>query len=120
MNSIDILVIGLGYVGTTTALAFAESGWKITGFDTDHLKLCSLEKGELPFYEPGLEELLQNHAQQGNIRFVRDVKQAIENHQIFLFVWAHRLEKMEVLIYHIYNGQQNGLANICKNTKSLL
>lgn len=83
MNSIDILVIGLGYVGTTTALTLAESGWKITGFDTDHLKLCSLEKGELPFYEPGLEELLQNHAQQGNIRFVRDIKQAIENHQIF-------------------------------------
>ena len=81
----DILVVGLGYVGTTTALAFAENGWKIVGFDTDHLKLCSLEKGDLPFYEPGLVELLQKHVDQGNIQFVSDAKEAIEKHHI-LFI----------------------------------
>ncbi|SYX83636.1 UDP-glucose dehydrogenase family protein [Paenibacillus alvei] len=81
----DILVIGLGYVGTTTALAFAENGWKIAGFDTDHSKLCSLEKGDLPFYEPGLGELLQKYVDQGNIQFVSDAKEAIEKHHI-LFI----------------------------------
>ncbi|BFH69710.1 hypothetical protein J27TS7_56110 [Paenibacillus dendritiformis] len=78
----NILVIGLGYVGATTALAFAELGWKVSGIDTDRAKLDLMESGQLPFYEPGLDGLLLKHVQSGNVRFYTDPKQAIQDHQI--------------------------------------
>lgn len=78
----NILIIGLGYVGATTALAFAEMGWKVSGIDTDMAKLESMQNGQLPFYEPGLDGLLLKHVHAGNIRFYTDVQQAIQDHQI--------------------------------------
>lgn len=78
----NILVIGLGYVGATTALAFAELGWKVSGIDTDKAKLESMQNGQLPFYEPGLDGLLLKHVQSGNVRFYTDAQQAIRDHQI--------------------------------------
>ncbi|MCM3129560.1 UDP-glucose dehydrogenase family protein [Paenibacillus provencensis] len=77
-----ILVIGTGYVGTTTALVFAEMGWKVTGLDTDSRKLNQLKQGILYFHEPGLTELLQKHNQLGNINFTSDKKEAIENNDV--------------------------------------
>lgn len=78
----NILVIGTGYVGTTTALVFAELGWNVTGLDTDAQKIQQLEKGVLYFYEPGLEELLKKHLSSGQIRFTTNKEKAIQDHEI--------------------------------------
>ncbi|WP_410514012.1 UDP-glucose/GDP-mannose dehydrogenase family protein [Paenibacillus sp. BR2-3] len=78
----NILVIGTGYVGTTTALVFAEMGWNVTGLDTDSLKINQLKQGNLHFYEPGLEELLRKHMQSGHLQFTTDKDQAINNNDI--------------------------------------
>lgn len=78
----NILIVGTGYVGTTTALVFAEMGWKVTGLDTDERKVELLRKGSLHFFEQGLEELLAKHLQEGNITFTAESKQAIEEHNV--------------------------------------
>lgn len=83
----NILVIGTGYVGTTTALVFAEMGWKVTGLDTDQQKLDQLQKGILYFHEPGLKELLLKHNNSGQLQFTSNKKEAIQkNDVIFICV----------------------------------
>ncbi|UVI28627.1 UDP-glucose dehydrogenase family protein [Paenibacillus spongiae] len=75
----NIVVIGTGYVGTTTALVLAEMGWNVTGLDRDENKVNLLRQGSLPFYEEGLEELLKKHLQSGRIRFTNDTEQAVKD-----------------------------------------
>lgn len=83
----NILIIGMGYVGVTTGLVFAELGWQVTGLDTDAMKIKALSEGTLSFYEPGLDLLLTKHLVSGNIRFTSSAEEAIrENSVIFLCV----------------------------------
>jgi UDPglucose 6-dehydrogenase len=83
----NILVIGTGYVGSTTSMVFAELGWNVTGLDTDAHKIQQLKQGTLHFYEPGLEELMRKHVQSGRIRFTTNKEAAIqENEIIFICV----------------------------------
>ncbi|CAM3045143.1 3-hydroxyacyl-CoA dehydrogenase NAD-binding domain-containing protein [Paenibacillus sediminis] len=77
-----ILVIGTGYVGTTTALVFAEMGYKVTGLDADRNNIDLLGEGTLYFYEPGLESILVKHLQEGNIKFTTDSESAIKEADI--------------------------------------
>jgi UDPglucose 6-dehydrogenase len=83
----NILIVGTGYVGTTTALVFCEMGHKVTGLDLDQRKLTALKSGKLYFYEPGLDDLLIKHVQMNNITFTDDSEKAIkENDIIFICV----------------------------------
>jgi UDPglucose 6-dehydrogenase len=84
---LNILIIGTGYVGTTTGLIFCEMGHQVTGLDLDIQKINALKAGTLHFYEPGLEELLVKHVKSGNISFTNDAKTAVEeNDVIFICV----------------------------------
>ncbi|MFD2612381.1 UDP-glucose dehydrogenase family protein [Paenibacillus gansuensis] len=83
----NILIIGTGYVGTTTALVFAEMGWKVTGLDTELRKIENLRQGLLYFYEPGLDEMLIKHTGSGRLQFTTDKAKAIrDNDVIFICV----------------------------------
>lgn len=62
-------IIGLGYLGATTAVAFAKLGHEVIGIDSDSAKIAILESGRVPFYEPGLDEALAEVLAQGNISF---------------------------------------------------
>ncbi|MFZ7942113.1 nucleotide sugar dehydrogenase [Neobacillus sp. 19] len=82
-----ILIVGTGYVGTTTGLIFSEMGHQVTGLDLDDKKIKALKAGKLHFYEPGLEELLSKHVQAETIKFTKKAKKAIkENDVIFICV----------------------------------
>ena len=76
-------VIGTGYVGLVTAAGFAELGSDVTCIDIDADKIARLEQGEIPIYEPGLEELVAKN--RGRMRFSTDIGDALERAQL-LFV----------------------------------
>lgn len=66
---LKITVIGLGYLGATTAVAFAKLGHEVIGIDPDLRKIEKLSAGILPFYEPGLDVALTEVVAKGNIQF---------------------------------------------------
>lgn len=72
----QIAVFGTGYLGATHAVCMAELGHEVVGVDVDASKLAKLEGGEVPFYEPGLEELLQRNLQSGRLRFTSSYEEA--------------------------------------------
>jgi UDPglucose 6-dehydrogenase len=76
-------VIGTGYVGLVTAAGFAELGSEIWCVDIDSAKVERLQRGEVPIYEPGLEDLLARHRER--IHFSTDLAPALE-HARLLFV----------------------------------
>jgi UDPglucose 6-dehydrogenase len=75
-------VLGLGYVGLTTALTFAKLGFKVYGNDKDKEKMKKLKNGLSPIYEPGLEELLVEMMTSGNIEFLEDIVETIKKSDI--------------------------------------
>jgi UDPglucose 6-dehydrogenase len=76
-------VIGTGYVGLVTAAGFAELGNEVWCIDIDADKIARLQRGEIPIYEPGLEELVTKH--RGRLHFSTDIADALEHARI-LFV----------------------------------
>jgi UDPglucose 6-dehydrogenase len=74
----NIAVIGSGYVGLITGACFAEFGLNVTCVDIDEKKIKSLRKGVVPFYEPGLEELLRRNISTGRIHFTSNIAEAVE------------------------------------------
>jgi len=75
----NIAIIGSGYVGLVTGACFAEFGLKVTCVDKDEEKIACLEKGEIPIYEPGLEELIKKNREGGRLFFTTDIAHAIED-----------------------------------------
>ena len=73
-----ITVIGTGYLGATHAACMAELGFEVLGVDVDETKIAALAKGEVPFYEPGLGELLGRHVASGRLRFTTSFAEAGE------------------------------------------
>ncbi|MFF0240486.1 UDP-glucose dehydrogenase family protein [Rhodococcus pyridinivorans] len=72
----NIAVFGTGYLGATHAACMAELGHHVIGVDVDASKLAKLESGEVPFYEPGLQEVLQRNIAAGRLRFTSSYQEA--------------------------------------------
>ncbi len=61
--------LGTGYLGATYAICFAELGYEVLGFDVDESKIALLSAGQVPFHEPGLDDLLRKNLSSGRLRF---------------------------------------------------
>jgi len=77
-----IAVIGTGYVGLVAGTCFAESGNTVTCVDIDEDKIRRLRDGEIPIYEPGLEELLRRNVHDRRLHFTTDYAEAIPNAEV--------------------------------------
>jgi UDPglucose 6-dehydrogenase len=70
-------VIGTGYVGLVTGACFAEFGVQVVCADTDADKVAALQAGDMPIYEPGLEDLVARNAREGRLSFTTDTAEAV-------------------------------------------
>ncbi len=64
-----LTVFGTGYLGATHAACMAELGHEVVGVDVDPGKIAKLSDGVVPFYEPGLEDVLRRNLDAGRLRF---------------------------------------------------
>ncbi|MBH8599050.1 MULTISPECIES: UDP-glucose/GDP-mannose dehydrogenase family protein [unclassified Thermoactinomyces] len=110
-------IIGCGYVGVVTAVCFAEIGHKIICLDCNEQKINDLKKGKLPFYEPGLDELLEENLEKGQIKFTNSLDECVSYGDIiFITVGTPSLPdgsldvaQIELLakqIGHLINGEK--------------
>ena len=82
-----ICVVGSGYVGLVTGACLADFGMTVTGVDKDAAKIAALERGEIPIYEPGLEEIVEKTVKAGRLKFTTELAPAIrEAKAVFIAV----------------------------------
>jgi len=74
--NLTLSVVGCGYLGATHAACMSSLGFKVIGLDTDAQKVAMLSRGELPFYEPGLDTLLIQEMKTGRLSFTTDFSAA--------------------------------------------
>src|SRR5262245_44433240 len=81
-----VSVIGTGYLGATHAVCMSELGFSVVGVDVDPGKVASLAAGKVPFFEPGLEELLRKNLDTGRLAFTTSFADAAAADLHFLCV----------------------------------
>ena len=78
----DISIIGSGYVGLVTGACFADVGHHVICVDNDSAKVKQLKAGEIPIYEPGLEEIVHRNVSAQRLHFTGNIQEAVERSQI--------------------------------------
>jgi UDPglucose 6-dehydrogenase len=100
----NIAVVGTGYVGLVTGACFASSGNNVICVDIDKNKIDSLKKGIVPFFEPGLEDIVKTNIKEKRLSFTTDIKNAIENSSIiFIAVGTPQSEDGAADISYVLN-----------------
>ncbi len=80
-----ITIFGSGYVGLVTGACMAEMGNHVLCYDIDENKIASLNRGEVPIYEPGLEAYIERNEEAGRLEFTTDVRKAVD-YGLFQFI----------------------------------
>lgn len=106
-------VLGLGFVGLTTALGFSDHGIMTMGFDIDEKKLSDIKNGKIPFYEPGLEKALHRNLNH-NFNIASSIEQVVESSTvIFICVGTPMNRDGSADISFV----RNAVESIAENTK---
>lgn len=79
-----VAVFGMGHVGLVTAALLAEGGHQVVGVDVDRERLALLQKGEMPFVEPHLKEIMREQLKAGRLDFTGDSAQAVSQSEMVL------------------------------------
>ena len=78
----NIAIVGTGYVGLVSGACFADTGASVTCVDVDAEKIERLRRGEIPIYEPGLDELVLKNVKAGRLRFTTSLEEVLNDQQI--------------------------------------
>lgn len=100
----QICVIGTGYVGLVAGTCLADMGNDVICVDNDLKKLEQLEKGIIPIYEPGLEELIKANTLEGRLKFTNDLAAAVQKAQVcFIAVGTPQSEDGSADLQYVMN-----------------
>src|SRR5919205_829031 len=80
-----ISIVGTGYVGLVTGAAFADLGNRVFGIDIDENKIAQLNAGDIPIYEPGLEEIVARNVRAGRLSFTTAYDESVPQSE-FVFI----------------------------------
>lgn len=106
-----LTVIGTGYLGAVHAACMADFGFEVLGVDTDAAKIAQLSEGRAPFFEPGLEDVLQRALASGKLRFSTDLAEAGEFGDVhFLCVGTPQKPRSNAADMTYVNAASEGLA----------
>ena len=78
----NIAIVGTGYVGLVSGTCFAERGVNVTCVDIDKEKIARLKRGEVPIYEPGLDEMVLRNHREGRLNFSTDLAEVIDDVEV--------------------------------------
>ena len=78
----NIAIVGTGYVGLVSGACFSEMGIDVTCVDIDQKKIDCLQRGEIPIYEPGLDELVKRNVEAGRFHFTTDLAACIDKVEV--------------------------------------
>lgn len=78
----NVAIVGTGYVGLVSGACFADTGACVTCVDVDERKIDRLLKGDIPIYEPGLDELVKKNIKAGRLRFTTDLASILNDQQV--------------------------------------
>ena len=78
----NIAIIGTGYVGLVSGTCFADTGVNVTCVDVDENKIKRLKKGDIPIYEPGLDELVVKNVNAGRLHFTTSLEECLNDQEI--------------------------------------
>lgn len=99
----QIVVVGTGYVGLVTGACLADIGHQVTCVDIDKKKVTDLQHGHMPFYEPGLEQIVANNQSVGRLHFTTELSEAVPGAQIiFIAVGTPSLEDGRADLQYVY------------------
>ena len=77
-----LTIVGTGYVGLVTGTGFANLGNDVICLDVDKAKIDLLAGGEMPIYEPGLEEIYKRNLKAGRLKLTTDIQKAVQDSDI--------------------------------------
>jgi len=119
----NITIIGTGYVGLVTGVGLSEFGNKVICADIDNDKILKLKAGEIPIYEPGLDEIIKRNVQNNRLLFTSDISSSIKNSEVIIIaVGTPQSDSGEADMQYVYSvvneikENLNGYKVIC--TKS--
>lgn len=78
----NIAIVGTGYVGLVSGACFAETGATVTCVDVDERKIEALRQGEIPIYEPGLDDLVMKNVKAGRLKFTTSLPDVINDQEV--------------------------------------
>jgi UDPglucose 6-dehydrogenase len=98
----NITVVGSGYVGLVAGACFAETGNDVVCVDNDPKKIERLKAGEIPIYEPGLEDLVERNSREGRLKFTTSLQEGVESGRvIFIAVGTPQDEDGSADLTHV-------------------
>lgn len=115
-----ISIVGTGYVGLVQGACFADTGNHVVCMDIDEKKIHGLQKGLIPIYEPGLEEIVKRDLQEGRLEFTTSLKTAVDQSAvIFLCLPTPQSENGAADLSHVLDVS-NKIAELASGDKILV
>jgi UDPglucose 6-dehydrogenase len=116
----NIAVVGTGYVGLVVGACFAENGNHVVCVDKDAAKVRMLQKGKIPIYEPGLEEIVRRNREEGRLTFTTTLPRAVRAAQVvFIAVGTPEAEDGSADLQHVL-GVARDVARVMNGYKVIV